>query len=68
MNYKEYYYEFWIPILKKQYFKFRLTNDKRAISSLENNVLKNWYFDKNEKKEILKKIKGAKTFIKEAGK
>ena len=60
MTYKEHYYEFWIPILKRQYFKYRLSNDKRAISSLENNILKNWNLTDEEKEEILNKVRGKK--------
>ena len=60
MNYKEHYEEFWIPILKKQYFKYMLKNDKKTIIELENSVRKNWHFDNNEKIKILKKIRGVK--------
>lgn len=60
MTYKEHYYEFWIPILKRQYFKFMLTNDKRAIVELEDNIWKNWSFTKEEKRKILKKVRGCK--------
>lgn len=57
-NYKEYYRETWIPILKKQYFKYMLTNDKKAIIELEDNVWKNWNLTKEDKKKILKEIRG----------
>ena len=36
MNYKEHFDTFWIPILQRQYFKYRLTKDKKAIEELEN--------------------------------
>lgn len=60
MTYKEHYYEFWIPILKRQYFKFMIMNDKRAIIELEDNVWKNWSFTKEEKREILRRVRGKK--------
>lgn len=58
MTYKEHYYEFWVPILKRQYFKLMLTNDKRAIIELEDNIWKNWNFNEKEKREILNKVRG----------
>ena len=57
-NYKEHYEDFWIPILKKQYFKYMITNDKKAIVELEDNVWKNWNLAKEEKRKILKEIRG----------
>lgn len=60
MGYTEHFNEFWIPILKKQYFKFKLMNEKQAIIELEDNIWKNWILSQNEKKEILKKIRGVK--------
>ena len=58
MNYKEHYYEFWIPILKRQYFKFMLMKDRQAIIELEDNIWKSWKFTKEEKREILNKVRG----------
>lgn len=52
------YYEFWLPILKKQYFKYRLQNDIEAIIALESSVYKNWTFSSLDKREILQKIRG----------
>lgn len=57
-NYKEEFETFWIPILKKQYFKYMITNDKKAIVELEDNVWKNWNLSKEEKRKILKEIRG----------
>ena len=59
-NYKESYEKYWVPILKKQYFKYKLTKDKKAIEELENNVKNNWNLTRNEKVQIIKKIRGAK--------
>ena len=59
-NYKEEFNKYWIPILKKQYFKYMLTNNKEAIIELEDNVWKNWNLTIEEKKEILKTIRGTK--------
>ena len=58
MSYKEHFNTFWIPILQKQYFKYKLTKDKKAIVELEDNIWKNWNLTKENKKEILKKIRG----------
>lgn len=58
MNYKEHFNTFWIPILKKQYFKYMLTNNKEAIIELEDNIWKNWNLSKEEKRKILKIIRG----------
>ncbi len=57
-NYAEEFESFWIPILKKQYFKYMITNDKKAIVELEDNVWKNWNLSKEEKRKILKEIRG----------
>jgi len=35
-------------------------NEKQAIIELEDNIWKNWILSQNEKKEILKKIRGVK--------
>lgn len=58
MNYKEHFNTFWIPILQRQYFKYKLTNNKEAIEELENNVRNNWNLTKNEKTQIIRKIRG----------
>lgn len=60
MNYKEHFNTFWIPILQRQYFKYMLMKDKEAIKELEDNIWKNWNLTKENKKEILKKIRGKK--------
>ena len=52
------YFEFWMPILKRQYFKFKLMDDTKAIIELEDNVWKNWKLTKEEKREVLKRIRG----------
>lgn len=59
-NYKEEFNKYWIPILKRQYFKYKLMKDKKAIVELEDNIWKNWHFSKEEKRKILKIIKGKK--------
>lgn len=58
MSYKKHFNTFWIPILQRQYFKYMLTNNKEAIVELEDNVWKNWNLTKDDKTEILKKIRG----------
>lgn len=52
------YFDYWLPIFKKQYFKFKLQNDIKAISELEDNIWKNWNLSKEDKKNILWKIRG----------
>lgn len=59
-NYTEEFKTFWIPILQRQYFKYKLTNNKEAIEELEDNIWKNWNLIPKDKKEILKKIRGVK--------
>lgn len=59
-NYTEEFNKFWIPILQRQYFKYKLTNNKEAIEELEDNIWKNWNLIPKDKKEILKKIRGVK--------
>lgn len=60
MNYKEHFDTFWIPILQRQYFKYMLMKDKEAIVELENNVRNNWNLTKDEKIQMIRKIRGKK--------
>lgn len=50
--------EFWIPILKRQYFKFKLMGDIKAIVELEDNIWRSWNLTREEKRKILKRIRG----------
>ena len=52
------YINYWLPIFKRMYFKYKLLDDIRAIVELEDNIWKNWKFTKEEKKKILRKIRG----------
>lgn len=52
------YIDFWIPILKRQYFKFKLLGDIEAIVELEDNVWKSWNLTQDEKMTVLKKVRG----------
>ena len=52
------YINYWLPIFKRMYFKYKLQNDIMAIVELEDNVWKNWKLTKEEKKKILRKIRG----------
>lgn len=54
----QYYFEYWLPIFKRMYFKYRLQDDIRAIVELEDNIWKNWKLTKEEKRKLLKKIRG----------
>ena len=52
------YFDYWLPILKKQYFKFKLQGDIKAIIELEDEIWKNWHLSREEKRKILKQIRG----------
>lgn len=52
------YINYWLPIFKRMYFKYKLQDDIRGIVELEDNIWKNWKFTKEEKKIILRKIRG----------
>lgn len=54
------YINYWLPIFKKQYFKFKLLGDIKAIIELEDEVWKNWNLSREEKRKILKQIRGGK--------
>ncbi len=60
MNYKEHFNTFWIPILQRQHFKNMLAKDKKTIEELENNVRNNWNLTKDEKIQMIRKIRGKK--------
>lgn len=51
-------FRYWIPILKKQYFKARLTNDNKTIEAITNNIKNNWNLTEEEKKKVIREIKG----------
>ena len=52
------YFDYWLPVLKKQYFRFKLQGDIKAIIELEDEIWKNWNLSKDDKKKILKQIRG----------
>lgn len=52
------YFDYWLPIFKRLYFKFKLLGETKAIVELEDEVWKNWSLSKKEKKKILKQIRG----------
>lgn len=54
------YIDYWLPIFQRMYFKYKLQNDIMAIVELEDNVWKNWKLTQDEKRKILKKIRGLK--------
>ena len=57
---KSNYFDYWLPIFKRMYFKFKLLGDIKAIIELEDNIWKNWNLSKEDKKKILKQIRGEK--------
>lgn len=52
------YFDYWLPIFKRMYFKFKLLGDIKAIVELEDEIWKNWNLSKEEKRKILRKIRG----------
>ena len=52
------YFDYWLPIFKRMYFKFKLLGDIKAIVELEDEIWKNWNLSKDDKKKILKQIRG----------
>ena len=52
------YFEFWVPILKKQYFKFKLIGDIKAVIELEDNIWRSWNLTEEDKRKVLKEIRG----------
>lgn len=52
------YFEFWVPIFKRQYFKYKMQDDTEALVELEDNIWKNWKLTREEKKKILNRIRG----------
>ena len=54
------YFDYWLPIFKKMYFKFKLLGDIKAIIELEDEVWKNWNLTEEDKRKVLKKIRGEK--------
>lgn len=55
-TYFEYWTEFWLPIYKRQVFKFKFNKDEKALNSIKENIYKNIHFNQDEKKEILKRL------------
>ena len=52
------YFDYWLPIFKRMYFKFKLLGDIKAVIELEDEIWKNWHLTKEEKRKILRKIRG----------
>lgn len=52
------YFDYWLPIFKRHYFKYKLLGDIKAVIELEDEIWKNWKLTKDEKKKILGKIRG----------
>ena len=54
------YFDYWLPIFKRMYFKYKLLGDIKAIIELEDEVWKNWNLSKDDKRKILREIRGEK--------
>lgn len=52
------YFDYWLPIFKKMYFKFKLLGDIKAIVELEDEVWKNCHLTREEKRKILRQMRG----------
>lgn len=56
MTYIKHFREFWIPIYKKQVFKAKLSNDRRTLLDIKDNVHKNINLSDEDKKSIIKEL------------
>ena len=54
------YIDYWLPIFKRMYFKFKMLGDIKAIIELEDEIWKNWNLSLDDKRKILKQIRGEK--------
>ena len=54
------YFDYWLPIFKRMYFKFKLLGDIKAVVEIEDEIWKNWNLSREDKKKILKQIRGEK--------
>lgn len=52
------YFDYWIPLFKKMHFIYKVQGDIKAIVELEDEIWKNWKLTREEKKKILKQIRG----------
>ena len=52
------YFDYWIPVFKRMYCKFKMLDDIKATIELENEIWKKWNLSKEDKKKILKQIRG----------
>ncbi len=52
------YIDYWLPVYKKQYFRYKLQNDCEAIIDLIDNIWRNWNLTIEEKRKIIHRIKG----------
>ena len=60
VEYYNSYTKYWIPIIKKLYFKAKLTNDNNMVLELKENIWKNWHFTSEQRKEIWKQVTGTR--------
>lgn len=56
MGYYKHFREFWIPIYKRQVFKAKLSNDRRTLLEIKDNIFKNINLNKEEKWIIIKEL------------
>ena len=52
------YFDYWLPLFKRMYFKYKVQGDIKAIVELEDEIWKNWNLSKEEKRKILGQIRG----------
>lgn len=61
------YFDYWLPIFKRMYFKFKLLGDIKAIVELEDEIWKNWNLSREDKKKYnhptIKPLNIIKNFI-----
>ncbi len=66
-NYFEHFCEFWLPIYKHQVIEAKLEDNKKALSEIMLNLVKNIHLKEDEKRYIAKRI-GIYYLIEEDGK
>lgn len=54
--YYESFIKYWVPILKKDVFKYRMKKDNLGLLSIKENIWKNWHFTKEQRDNILKLV------------
>lgn len=54
--YYESFISYWLPVYKRQVFKAKFNDDKAALISIKDNIIKNIHLDETMKSYILKQL------------